>query len=125
MKKAIGLTAVATALFAVPAFAHHSHAMFDDTIKVVMEGTVNEFEWTNPHSWLQVMVTDKAGVTKEWSLEMGSPAGLSRNGWRPKTILPGDKVTITIHPLKDGNPGGSLIGVKLPSGKTMGEEGYE
>lgn len=124
MKNIVGFAAIATALFAVPAFAHHSHAMFDDTQKLVMEGTVKEFQWTNPHSWLQVMIT-KDGATKEWSLEMGSPAGLSRNGWRPKTILPGDKVTVTIHPLKDGNPGGSLVGVKLPNGKTMGEEGYE
>jgi hypothetical protein len=123
--KGLGLAAGAVALFAVPALAHHSHAMFDDTQKVTMQGTVKAFEWTNPHSWLQVMVTDQAGVTKEWSLEMGSPAGLSRNGWRPKTILPGDKVTVSIHPLKDGNPGGSLLSVTLPNGKTMGEEGYQ
>jgi hypothetical protein len=122
--KSISLAAGAVALFAVPALAHHSHAMFDDTQKITMEGTVKAFEWTNPHSWLQVMVTDQAGVTKEWSLEMGSPAGLSRSGWRPKTLVAGDKVTVIIHPLKDGNPGGSLLSVKLPDGKVMGDQ-YE
>jgi hypothetical protein len=122
--KTISLAAGAVALFAVPALAHHSHAMFDDTKKVTMEGTVKAFEWTNPHSWLQVNVTDQAGVTKEWSLEMGSPAGLARSGWRPKTLVAGDKVTVIIHPLKDGNPGGSLLSVKLPDGKVMGDQ-YE
>jgi hypothetical protein len=124
MSKTFGLAIGAVALIAVPALGHHSHAMFDDTKKVTMQGTVKAFEWTNPHSWLQVNVTDTAGVTKEWSLEMGSPAGLSRSGWRPKTLVPGDKVTVIIHPLKDGNPGGSLLQVTLPDGTVKGEQ-YE
>jgi translation initiation factor IF-1 len=121
MKNIVGFAAIAAALFAVPAFAHHSHSMFDDTQKIVMEGTVKEFQWTNPHSWLQVMVTDEKGRTAEWSLEMGAPGGLARTGWRPKTVVPGDKVTVSIHPLKDGSAGGQLLTVVLPNGTKMGE----
>jgi hypothetical protein len=122
--KTVGFAGLGLALFAVPAFGHHSHAMFDDQKTMVLEGTVEEFEWTNPHSWLQVNVVNEAGETVEWSLEMGSPANLSRDGWRPRTLVSGDAVTVTIHPLKDGNPGGALVAVKLPDGSTMGDDEY-
>ena len=119
--KTLSLAGVAVAMFAAPALAHHSFAMFDAEKTVEMKGTVKEFQWTNPHSWLQVMVRDPSGAEKEWSLEMGSPGGLARSGWRPKTVLPGDQVTVTIHPLKDGSAGGQLLTVTLPDGKVMGE----
>ena len=119
--RAIGLAGVAAALLAGPALAHHSFAMFDATKTVELKGSVKEFQWTNPHSWLQVNVIDEKGVTHEWSLEMGSPGGLARSGWRPKTVLPGDTVTVSIHPLKDGSKGGQLLSVVLPDGKVMGE----
>ena len=112
---------VAAGLLAAPALAHHSFAMFDADKTVDIKGTVKEFQWTNPHSWLQVNVTDADGKTVEWSMEMGSPGGLARAGWRPKTVVPGDKVTVSIHPLKDGSPGGQLLKVTLPDGKVMGE----
>ena len=123
MKLGAGAMSVAITLIAVPSWGHHSHAMFDDKKTLVLAGTVKELQWTNPHSWLQVMVADERGVAKEWSLEMGAPAAISRRGWKPKTLLPGDKVSVTIHPLKDGNPGGSLLAVKLPNGTVMGEDG--
>ena len=119
--KILSLAGVAAALFVGPALAHHSFAMFDADKTVELSGTVKEFQWTNPHSWLQVMVRDAAGAEKEWSLEMGSPGGLARSGWRPKTVVPGDKVTITAHPLKDGSPGGQLLTVVLPNGTKMGD----
>ena len=119
--KAVCLAGIAAALFAAPALAHHSFAMFDASKTVELAGAVKEFQWTNPHSWLQVMVTDEQGQTVEWSLEMGSPGGLARQGWRPKTVLPGDQVTFTMHPLKDGTAGGQLLTVVLPNGTTMGD----
>jgi hypothetical protein len=123
MDHRIGLAAGAALTFlAVPALSHHSNAMFDATKTVEMSGTVKEFQWTNPHSWLIVTATDAQGKTADWLLELGSPGGLARNGWRPKTVLPGDKVTVTHHPLKDGNPGGQLLSVLLPNGKTIGED---
>jgi hypothetical protein len=117
--KTLILAGSLAALIAAPALAHHSFAMFDADKTVELNGTVKEFQWTNPHSWLQVMVTDDKGVTKEWSLEMGSPGGLARNGWRPKTVVAGDKVTVSLHPLKDGSPGGQLLKVKLPDGREL------
>jgi hypothetical protein len=112
---------VVAGLLVAPALAHHSFAMFDADKTVDITGTVKEFQWTNPHSWLQVNVTDAHGKTVEWSMEMGSPGGLARAGWRPKTVVAGDKVTVSIHPLKDGSPGGQLLKVTLPNGKVMGE----
>lgn len=124
--KSFGLTGVGVGLLAVgllaaPAFGHHSFAMFDAAITVEYQGTVKEFQWTNPHSWLQVMVENEQGEAVEWSLEMGSPGGLARNGWRPRTVVPGDEVTVSLHPLKDGSPGGQLLTVVLPNGEVMGE----
>lgn len=119
--KTIGLAGLAAGLFAVPALAHHSFAMFDAETTLVLEGTVVEFQWTNPHSWLQVEVTDDAGETVEWSLEMGSPGGLARSGWRPRTVVPGNEVTVSVHPLRDGEPGGQILTVTLPDGTVMGE----
>ena len=119
--KAIGLAGLAAGLFAVPALAHHSFAMFDAETTLVLEGTVVEFQWTNPHSWLQVEVTNDAGETVEWSLEMGSPGGLARSGWRPRTVVPGNEVTVSVHPLRDGEPGGQILTVTLPDGTVMVE----
>jgi hypothetical protein len=122
--KGMSAAVLAGALFAIPATGHHSHAMFDDTKVLVMEGSVAEFEWTNPHSWLQVEVANEAGEMVEWSLEMGAPAALARRGWRPRMLSPGDAVSVTIHPLKDGNPGGALLAVTFPDGTVMGDDEY-
>ncbi len=105
---------------ATPVLAHHSFAMFDNEKDMTLVGTVKEFQWTNPHAWLQVMVPGADGKAVEWSIEMTSPNGLKRSGWRPTTIKPGDKVTAVIHPLKSGEMGGSLVEVTLPDGKVMG-----
>ncbi len=109
-------------LAATPALAHHSFAMFDNSKEMTIEGTVKEFQWTNPHTWVQVMVLDKAtGKEVEWSVEGGSPNGLSRQGWTRRSAAAGDKVVIAIHPLKDGSPGGSLISMTV-NGKKVGRQ---
>jgi hypothetical protein len=120
--RALSLAGVAVALFSAPALAHHSFAMFDADKTVEITGTVKDFQWTNPHSWLQVVVTDDKGQSAEWSLEMGSPGGLARQGWKPKTVAAGDKVTVRIHPLKDGSSGGQLLSVTLPNGQKLGQD---
>ena len=110
--------------FIAPAWAHHSFAMFDAEKTVTMTGTVKEFEWTNPHSWLRILVQDQAtGKTVEWMLESGSPAQQVRVGWTQDSLRPGDKVTVTMHPLKDGSRGGGLLTATLPNGKTVGNGG--
>jgi hypothetical protein len=118
--KAIGLGALAVAMVAIPALAHHSFAMFDAEKKMTAEGTVKEFQWTNPHSWIVIMVRNQAGTDEQWALELGSPGDLARAGWLPKTLTPGMRVTATFHPLKDGSNGGQFMAIVLPNGCLMG-----
>src|SRR6478609_5299932 len=91
---------------AAPALAHHSFAMFDSSKELTLVGTVKEFQWTNPHSWLQLNVPGADGKLVEWSIEGGSPNGLARQGWKSTSLKPGDKVTLKTHPMKDGSNGG-------------------
>ena len=114
-----GAAGLASMLIASGASAHHSFAMFDSQKNVTLNGTVKEFQWTNPHSWIQVMVKDASGKDIEWSIEGGSPNGLARQGWKRTSLKAGDKVAIVIHPLKDGTSGGSLVDVSV-DGKRVG-----
>ncbi|HEY1899455.1 MAG TPA: DUF6152 family protein [Steroidobacteraceae bacterium] len=92
------------------ASAHHSFAMFDQAQSKTLVGVVKQVQWTNPHIWVQVVTKDeKTGAAVEWSIEGGSPNGLSRQGWRRSSIKEGDAIEITIHPLKDGSNGGSMM----------------
>ena len=85
--------------------------MFDDGQSVTLTGTVKAFQWTNPHCWIQVLVSDERG-TSEWSVEMGAPMELYRGGWRPRTLKTGDRITVTIHPMRDGTRGGLYVSAK-------------
>jgi hypothetical protein len=113
--KALALAGIATAMFSIPAFAHHSFAMFDAEKKMTLDGTVKEFQWTNPHSWILMTVNNE-----QWAIEMGAPGGLARQGWVPKTLTPGMKIQAVIHPLKDGTHGGQFMAVTLPDGTVKG-----
>jgi hypothetical protein len=99
--------------------AHHSFAMFDRERSIVITGVVKEFQWTNPHTWIQVMVTDAGGKQTEWSLEGGSPGILSRNGWKRTSLKAGEKITVEIYPLKDGTAGGSFIEITKTDGSRL------
>lgn len=120
IRKAALAGAVALGL-AGPAFAHHSFAMFSADKTITLPATVQEFEWTNPHAWLHVMVTPAGKPAQEWAFEMASPAQLyARGGWKADTVKPGDKIIVQIHPMKDGSYGGQYVAVKLPGGQTLG-----
>ena len=110
MKLRSGLIAAAMlgGAIATPALSHHSFAMFDTQREVTLSGTVKDFQWTNPHSWLQLDV-QRGSSTVEYSIELGSPNTMSRKGWRRTTFKPGDKVTVTMNPMRDGSPGGALV----------------
>jgi len=100
--------------------AHHAGTMFSEEVMEIA-GTVKEFQFTNPHSWIQVMVETKPGAPpQEWSVEWGSPNQLGRNGIRPSTFKPGAKVTMRIRPMRDGSPAGGFVGAKFEDGKTVG-----
>ena len=122
LKSATLLAAATLVLTAAPAaFAHHSYAEFNTEKKVTLQGTVKEFQWTNPHSWLLVNVPDSKGKAEQWAIELSSVSLLASRGWKPKTVMPGDKVAITFHPMRNGTHAGSYMAIKLPNGKTMGE----
>jgi hypothetical protein len=116
---AVALMGVA---FALPrgAFGHHSTAMFEPEKRVTLEGTVTDFQWTNPHAWIQVEVPGADGKTEQWSFECGSPNTLSRQGWRPSILKPGDAVTIVANPMKDGTHAGLMYTVALADGRVLG-----
>ena len=102
------------------AYSHHSNAMFDQQRVVELSGTIKEFQFTNPHTWVQLMVEDDTGKAVEWSLEWGSPNNLGRQGIRPSTFPPGADVMIKTYPMKDGSPGGLFIGARFADGQTIG-----
>lgn len=115
------LTFAATAAVfggAGPASAHHSFAMFDKTKEVALSGTVGAFQWSNPHTFIQLKVPTDGRVV-EWSLEGGSPNILSRNGWNRLALKAGEKVTILINPLRNGEPGGTFLEVRKANGTVL------
>jgi hypothetical protein len=118
----LSLATIGAVAFVVPALAHHSFAMFDAEKTVTLDGTVNEFEWANPHSWIRINVADQTGKQLQWAIEMNAPAQLAQRGWSPTTIKPGDKITLTIHPLRDGARGGQFMTAKLADGKTLSND---
>src|SRR6201985_1406487 len=117
----IAVAALVLAAGAAPALAHHSFAMFDFQASKTVTGTVEQFDWTNPHTfiWLQVPTGAANGATERYGFEGMSPNYLGRRGWSKTTLSPGDKVTVTYHPLKDGSKGGTYQKVTLADGKEL------
>jgi len=109
-----------SASIAGPALAHHSFAMFDRQKEVVLKGVIKTFQWTNPHSFIEMEVIGADGKVQPYSIEMNSPNNLTRQGWKSTTLKPGDKVTLTMNPLRDGSDGGLFISVQLADGRTLG-----
>ena len=101
--------------------AHHAFSMFDTQKELTLDGVVKEFQWTNPHSWVELLVKDGAGKEVEWSIEGSSPNNLARFGWKRTSIKPGDHVLAVIHPLKDGTVGGSLVKITV-KGQVVGAQ---
>ncbi len=107
-------------LISRPAMAHHSSAMFDKSLVRQESATVREFQWTNPHVWIQVYIENESGGQEEWSIEGGGPNSLFRKGWRPNSFNPGDVVEIKFNPMLDGSRAGFFVGARLADGKTLG-----
>ena len=113
---AVGL---ALATVAPSASAHHSPVMFDQSRTVSLEGTVRQFQWTNPHCYIQLVVED-GGRQTEWNMEMGAPVYLYNRGWRPSTLKAGDRIRITASPLRSGANGGLVLSAESLDGKRLG-----
>lgn len=112
---------VVVSLLSVPAVAHHSFAMFDVDTLFERQATVVEFQWTNPHAWLELTITDDQGESTRWSMEMSSPGSLAGDGWGPRTVVAGDEVTVTFNPRRDGTSGGKFVSLVTPGGEKFGE----
>ncbi len=119
MKTAVPV-ALGLFLAAMPGVAHHSFSMFDTTKQITLTGTVTEFQWTNPHSYIEIDAPDQNGAVKHWSIEMGSPSIIQQSGWKHNTLKAGDKLTLIFNPLKNGDPGGLLFQATLPDGRKLG-----
>ena len=113
----ITLAGVAASILSVPALAHHSFAMFDRDITIEVEATVDELQWTNPHTWLEVTALDEQGQPVSLALEASSPTSMARSGWTPRTVVAGDKVTVVYHPMKDGTSEGQFVLMVLANGE--------
>jgi hypothetical protein len=113
------LAGVMALAMAGAAFAHHSFAMFDRDKEVTLTGVVHEFQWTNPHAFIEFDVPSGTGQPDRWSVEMNSPNNLTRQGWKSSYLKGGDKVTVTLNPLRDGKKGGLFVAIVLPDGKVI------
>jgi hypothetical protein len=116
--RTLAMVVLATVLVA-PIQAHHSFAMYDSTRTITIEGTVRDFQWTNPHVWIQVLVPDGRGGSEEWGVECTSVNFMSRRGWTKHTLKAGDRISITLSPLRDGSRGGSFKGVNSLNGAPL------
>jgi hypothetical protein len=116
------LTALLLALaigFPALAGAHHSFAGFDQNQVVSIKGTVKDFQWTNPHTWLQVVVVNEGGVAEEWALEGLSPNVLGRMGWKRNSVAAGDVITVYFNPTRNGSHGGNLVKIVRADGSQV------
>jgi hypothetical protein len=118
------IVGAAAVLVAAPCMAHHSMAMFDPAKTLTLHGTIKEFQWTNPHCFIQLLVPDPArpaapGRAVEWSIELNSPLASYRLGFRPRMLKPGDQVTVVISPVKDGSAGGQFISATDAAGRRL------
>ena len=113
---------VAAVLAPLPSAAHHSYSMFDMNKTVAMQATIVRFKWQNPHAFIELDAAARGGAER-WAIEMNSPNNLAQEGWKRTSLKPGDRVTIWVHPLRNGARGGSYVGVRLPNGSTLGQAG--
>jgi hypothetical protein len=104
--------------------AHHSGSMWDSSKAVTVEGTVKQFQWNNPHCWIQLLVPVTGtpdGAPQEWSIEMAAPIQVLQGGWKPGTVKPGDRIQVSVHPARDGTHAGNFISAQGADGKPLGK----
>jgi hypothetical protein len=109
----------AATIFCPPAFAHHGYAAYDTDKKLTVKGTVTEWFWANPHCVLQLDVIDERGQVAHWSAETENPTTMTRQGWNRDAIRPGDQITVTVVPVKNGKPIGRIVEVVLANGQHL------
>ena len=110
---------LAISIVSLPLFAHHGNAAYDDTRTITLKGTVTEWDWSNPHCVLQLDVTDDSGQVVSWIVETENPTSMTNIGWTKAAMKPGDHVTVTALPAKNGKHIGRIVDVLLPSGQKL------
>ena len=118
VRRAVIVAGMFVAVASVAA-AHHGFAVFDTSSQKTITGTVKLFEWTNPHTWVWLDVTNDKGGVDTWGFEGMSPNFLGRRGWTRKTLQPGDKISVTYFGMKDGSKGGAFLSCKRPNGDEL------
>lgn len=114
--------ALAVLAAASAAYAHHSFAMFDNENQIKLKGKVTDFQWQNPHVYIEIDAQDvnaKEKVTKSWTIECANPGILNRIGWKFNMVKVGDELTLIVAPLRSGEPGALLKQITLPDGKVF------
>ena len=120
MRKLLIASVCAVALsMAGVAYGHHSMEGFDRAKNVTLSGTVKQFKWANPHSWIELEITNDKGQAETWNIEMTAPFILVKAGWKATSLKPGDKVTVVGHPQKSGEPGALFVSVTTADGQTL------
>jgi hypothetical protein len=112
--------AVGGLMASAPLAAHHGNAAFDVGKRVTLKGTVTEWVWANPHCWLKFDVKDEKGNVVHWVAETNNLADMIERGWSMRSFKSGDEVTVTVEPVKNGNPAGRVLSVVLPNSQTLG-----
>jgi len=122
MKKLAAIAFVAAGLFAVsvPVFAHHGTAAFETSRTITMKATVTDWFWANPHCFVKFDSKNDKGEVEPWVVETSNPPDMTNRGWTIHTLKPGDEITITVLPVKNGKPIGRLRHVVLPNGQDLG-----
>ena len=103
--------------------AHHGAASFDTTVEVTLKGTVTEWQWFNPHCFLKFDVKGPDGTVRTWTTETSNPPDMVNRGWNRRSLNPGDRVTVTVEPVKSGSPVGRLLEVTLADGRVLSARG--
>ena len=106
-------------LLSVPLIAHHGAAALDTGKEVTVKGTVTEWIWSNPHCFLQFDAKDDAGTVRNWAVETQNPTAMTQRGWSRTSFKAGDAVTVTLEPVKNGQPIGRLLTIVLPNGEKL------
>jgi hypothetical protein len=101
-------------------FAHHGNASFDTEKRLTMKATVTEWFWANPHCFLKFDVSNDKGNVIHWVAETSNPSDMTNLGWSYQSFKPGDRVTVTLQPVKNGRPIGRVMEVVLSSGQILG-----
>jgi len=125
MNRNLAVISLVLALAAGSVSAHHSFSVFNMQTEIEITGVVKEVQWTNPHIWIWVDVADESGAVVTWGLEGMSPNFLARRGWSRTTLEAGDEITVSLRPLKSGEPGGMFMQTTTPDGVVLGMGGAQ